>query len=70
MAVNKVMLKNGTTIMDTTGVTVTEDTLGEGATALNAAGELITGKMKKGTAGTAQSTFERVMRGQLVNIRL
>lgn len=42
MAVNKVIY-SGETLIDTSGVTVTAETLAEGETALNAAGEEITG---------------------------
>lgn len=42
MAINKVVY-NGETLIDTTGVSVTPETLVEGATALNAAGEPIDG---------------------------
>ena len=45
MAVNKVIY-GGETLIDTSGVTVTPETLAEGETALNAAGEEITGTMK------------------------
>lgn len=44
MAVNKVIF-GGKVIMDTTGVTVTEDTMLQGVTALAANGETITGKL-------------------------
>lgn len=43
MANNKVQLADGTVLMDTTGVTVTADTLLAGRTALDARGVLITG---------------------------
>lgn len=48
MAVNKVVLKSGKVLMDTSGVTVTPGTLYKGKTALNAAGELIEGNMEQG----------------------
>lgn len=44
MAVNKVIYA-GETLVDLTGVTVTPETLAEGATALDASGELIVGTM-------------------------
>ncbi|MBQ3521000.1 MAG: hypothetical protein IJA50_03765, partial [Firmicutes bacterium] len=45
MGVNKVEYY-GETLIDTTGTTVSEDTLMEGETAINAAGEIITGNLK------------------------
>lgn len=45
MGVNKVEYY-GETLMDTTGTTVSEETLMEGETAINAAGEQITGNLK------------------------
>lgn len=48
MAVNKVDI-NGATVIDLTGDSVTPETLLEGATAHNAAGDKIAGIMKKGT---------------------
>lgn len=45
MGVNKVEYY-GETLIDTTGTTVSEETLAEGETAINAAGEEITGKLK------------------------
>lgn len=47
MAVNKVVYGD-TVLMDLSDSTVTEDTLAEGATAYNAAGEKITGKASFG----------------------
>ena len=49
MAVNKVEI-NGEVKLDLTGDTVTADTLAEGKTAHNAAGEVITGTMTSGSA--------------------
>lgn len=54
MAVNKVEI-NGEVKLDLTADTVTADTLAEGYTAHNAAGELITGTM---TAGSAAPTLQ------------
>ena len=45
MAIAKVVL-NGTTKIDTTGVTVTVEDLAAGVTALGADGELITGTVQ------------------------
>ena len=45
MGVNKVDLATGETLIDLTGDTVTPETLAEGVTAHNSAGEEITGKM-------------------------
>lgn len=45
MGINKVIY-DGETLMDTTGVSVTPQTLAEGETALNAAGDEITGTLK------------------------
>ena len=50
MAVNKVEI-NGEVKLDLTGDTVTADTLAEGYTAHNAAGEVITGTMAGGGSG-------------------
>lgn len=47
MGVSKVDLKDGTVFMDISKDTVTADTMVEGITAHNAAGESITGTMKK-----------------------
>lgn len=44
MGINRVNLSNGETLMDISGDTVTEDTLGEGSTAHNSNGEKIVGK--------------------------
>lgn len=49
MEVNKVELSTGETLVDLTGDTVTPETLAQGVTAHNAAGEQITGRMP--TAG-------------------
>lgn len=46
MGVNRVDLSTGETLIDLTGDTVTPETLAEGATAHNSAGEEITGTMK------------------------
>lgn len=51
MAVNKVELSDGTVLMDTTSASVTPETLAEGETAMNAAGEMIIGIMKIGGSG-------------------
>jgi len=56
MGVNKVEYY-GETLIDTTGTTVSEDTLMEGETAINAAGEVITGNLKP-VKYTAQSPTE------------
>lgn len=53
MGVNKVEYY-GETLIDTTGTTVSEDTLMEGETAINAAGEVITGNLRP-VKYTAQS---------------
>lgn len=45
MAVNKVIY-DGKVLMDVTGLTVATETLAEGATAMNAAGEIIVGTAK------------------------
>lgn len=49
MAVSKVVLADGRTLIDLTGVTVAPDTLAQGATALDKSGNLITGAMAAGT---------------------
>ena len=54
MAVNKVVY-GGEILIDTSGVTVTKDTLAEGVTALNAAGEEIVGSMQLITIDDALS---------------
>lgn len=46
MAVNKVIY-DGNTLIDLTGVSVTPETMLEGSTALNKAGEPISGKLQK-----------------------
>lgn len=46
MARSKVQLADGTVLMDITGSTVTAETLLEGATAFNAAGNPITGNLR------------------------
>ena len=57
MAVNKVEI-NGEVKLDLTGDTVTADTLAEGYTAHNAAGEVITGTMAGGgSGGDADASF-------------
>ncbi len=58
MAVNKVVY-NGTTLIDLTGDTVTEDTLLVGTTAHDASGKQITGTMKKGASLNIIETFEK-----------
>jgi hypothetical protein len=45
--INKVLLANGTVLIDTSGVTVTPDYLLEGYTALDKSGTLITGTMQQ-----------------------
>lgn len=47
--INKVLLANGTVLIDTSGVTVTPDYLLEGYTALDKSGTLITGTMQQQT---------------------
>ena len=49
MGISKVVLGNRT-LIDLSNITVTPETLGEGVTAFNAQGELITGTMKPGPA--------------------
>lgn len=49
MAVSKVVLADGRTLIDLTGVSVAPDTLAQGATALDKSGNLITGEMAAGT---------------------
>lgn len=56
MAVNKVVY-GGRTVMDVTGDTVTPETLAEGTTATNAAGEKILGTMKAGGGGKRTCRF-------------
>lgn len=58
MAVNKVVY-DGTTLIDLTGDTVTEDTLLVGTTAHDASGEQITGTMTKGASLNIIETFEK-----------
>lgn len=48
---NKVVLKDGTILIDLTGITVTAQTLAEGVTALDASGAPITGVMEGGVDG-------------------
>ena len=55
MAINKVIFGN-TTLMDTTGVTVTPDKMVSGTTALNASGDTITG-----TLGPATQSVDGLM---------
>lgn len=52
MAVNKVKLSNGETLIDISGDTVAPETLGEFVTAHDKTGALITGTAKVGTAET------------------
>lgn len=59
MANNKVQLSDGTTLMDLTQDTVTPQTLLSGATAHNAAGELIVGEATAGGI-TSFPTIEEV----------
>lgn len=49
MANNKVQLADGTTLMDISDSTVTEDALLDGAVAYNAAGDQIVGTMRSPT---------------------
>ena len=49
MAVNKVQLANGTVLMDSTGTTVTPETMIKGITALSATGQTITGTLGNAT---------------------
>lgn len=58
MAVNKVVY-DGTTLIDLTGDTVTEDTLLVGTTAHDASGKQITGTMTKGASLNIIETFEK-----------
>lgn len=58
MAVNKVELSDGTVLMDTSGVTVMPETLGKGETALDAAGQLITGLLEASGGGNAHTVTE------------
>ena len=51
MAINKVELSDGTVLMDTSGVSVTAETLGKGETALDASGALITGLLEASSGG-------------------
>ena len=52
MAINKVKLSNGETLIDISGDTVTPETLGEGVIAHDKTGAKITGTAKVGTAET------------------
>lgn len=59
MAVNKVIYA-GETLIDLTGVTVTPETLAEGATALDASGEPIVGTMTGGGVPDNRELYQRV----------
>lgn len=58
MAVNKVKLSNGETLIDISDDTVTIETLAEGVTAHDKAGAKITGTAKVGTAENWTFTLE------------
>lgn len=58
MAVNKVKLSNGETLIDISVDTVTIETLAEGVTAHDKTGTKITGTAKVGTAETWTITYE------------
>lgn len=60
MAVNKVVLKSGKVLMDTSKVTVTRGTLYKGRTALNAAGELIEGEMEQGEIAEVEQAVPQI----------
>lgn len=58
MANNKVQLADGTVLMDTTGVTVTEDTLLSGYTALDRSGATITGTVVTAPASSTTPAMD------------
>ena len=60
MAVNKVILKSGKVLIDTSGVTVTRGTLYKGKTALDAAGELIEGEMELGEINEVEQAVPQI----------
>lgn len=55
VGVNKVIY-GGKTLIDLTGLSVTPETLLEGVTAVNAAGEIITGTMKRSAESAVLGT--------------
>lgn len=57
MAVNKVVLASGETLVDLTGTTVTPSTLAVGYTALDKTGELIHGTMVPGEGGGSGGAY-------------
>ena len=60
MGVNVVNTADGANIVDMTGNTVTEDTLGEGVTAQNAQGETIVGKFPISEVDTQADLIEQI----------
>ena len=71
MGVNKVVLANGDVLVDMSAATVTPETLGEGATAFNAAGDLITGTMAGGGGTDVEDgIIMRTIEGEYVNDRV
>ena len=60
MANNKVQLADGTTLMDITDSTVTEDSLLDGAVAYNAAGDKIVGTMRSPTTPYMEAEYVAV----------
>jgi hypothetical protein len=60
MGVNVVNTADGANIVDMTGNTVTEDTLGEGVTAQNAQGETITGTFPIGEVDTQADLISQI----------
>ena len=60
MAVNKVVLKSGKVLMDTSGVTVEPGTLYKGKTALNREGELIEGTLEPGVANEVEQAVPQI----------
>ena len=64
MANNKVELADGTVLMDLTGDTVTPESLAEGVTATNAAGEKIVGTMPTTTVLYTEQTLTDEQKGQ------
>lgn len=59
MSVNKVQLANGETIIDISDSTVIPETLAEGATAYDASGQKITGRMVPGGGASVQSDWNQ-----------
>lgn len=60
MAVNKVVLKSGKVLMDTSGVTVEPGTLYKGKTALNREGKLIEGTLEPGVANEVEQAVPQI----------